>query len=89
MRPPFYLAEWNPGFAVERQTNVERDSDNTEEAANGFSMAVALRLLGAFEIGSDSDSRLGSNFGNAVLIYLKLFLKVEVGLTSPPDLEVD
>jgi hypothetical protein len=43
----------------------------------------------ALEIGPDSDSRLRSNLGDAVLIYLKLLVKVEFGLTSVPDLEVD
>ena len=43
---------------------------------------TSLRLLCAFEIGSDSDSKLRLNLGDAVLIYLKLLLKVEFGLTS-------
>ena len=47
-----------------------------------------LRLICAFEIGSDSDSRLGLNFGDAVLMYFKLLVKVEFGLPSAPDLEV-
>lgn len=66
-------------------------SEYTEEDANGFAgrWARALWLLCAFKIGPDSDSGLGSNLGNAVLIHLKLLLKVEFDLPSALDLEVD
>jgi len=50
---------------------------------------TSLRLLCSFEIGSDSDSRLGSNLGDAVLIYLKLVLKLEFALPTASDLEMD
>jgi hypothetical protein len=41
------------------------------------------------EIGSDSDSGLGLKLRDAVLIYLKLLLKVELRFPSAQDLEVD
>jgi hypothetical protein len=50
---------------------------------------TTLGLLYGFEIGSDSDSKLGSHFGDTVLINLKLLVKVEFDLPSALDLELD